>query len=128
MRICGIWDSCIGPFLITVEEGVFYFLNSSLFWLMPFGREIPSMTPFAELMDDFRVSELESVTAQPGLGPPCAEGKSSFCSPGEDLAIPKQSMSSLSLKWQGTDWKNYVPEKGRITHIFASFPISLVLA
>lgn len=37
-------------FLTALEEGVFYFLSSSLFWFMPFGREVPSMVPFAELL------------------------------------------------------------------------------
>lgn len=50
---------------------------------MPFGRELPSMASYTELMDDLEVSEPESVTAQPGLGPPYAEEQSSFCSPWE---------------------------------------------
>lgn len=48
---------------------------------MPFGRELLSMVPFAELMDDLEVSEPESITPQPGLGPPYAQEQSSFCSP-----------------------------------------------
>ena len=69
--------------MITVGEGVFYFLSSSISSLMPFGRKLPSMASYAELMDNLEVSEPEGVTAQPGLGPPYAEEQSSFCSPWE---------------------------------------------
>lgn len=132
MRICWIWDSCIGLFLIAVEEGVFYFLNSSLPWLMPFGRELPSMVPFADLMDDFRVSERE-------CNPP-AYFRTSLCWTAEQFLLsrgrlpschPKTghvSQSSLSLKWQRTDRTDYMAGKGRTPHVFASLLISLVLA
>lgn len=61
---------------------MFYFLSSSISRLMPFGRELPSMTSFAELMHDLEVSELESISALHGLGPPYPDKQRSFCSVG----------------------------------------------
>lgn len=127
-------------FLIAVQEGVFYFLNSSLFWLMHFWRELPSIAPFAELMDDFRVSKPESNCPAWFRMSLCWE-KSSFCSPreGYHLVIPKHSMSASFLcLWSGKEQigKTIWQERGGLlmslplfwSHVSASLLISLILA
>lgn len=87
-------------FWIAVEEGVFYFPSSSISWLRPFARELPSM---AELMDDFRVSEAENVSAQPGLEPPCAEEKELL--QGQVTILPSQNRlcQPIFCLWSGKE-------------------------